>query len=78
MRERGQTLGTEGLEEHIGLYFSEGLAGLHPLAKATMENIVSVSGHKVTLGGPIGVMVITEFRCAAKYMSLNIEFSKCF
>ena len=53
----------------MGLYFSEGLAGLHPEAKATMENTISVSGHQVTLGGPSGVMVMTEFRCATKYMS---------
>ena len=60
----------------MGLYRSVGLAGLHPVTKATMENSISVSGHKVTLGGPMDVMVITELWCAAKYMSLNTELSK--
>ena len=68
MRDNGQTLGTLGLEEHIGFHFSEGLAGLHPVVKATSEKMNRVSGHKVSLGDFIVDMVITEFRGAAKYM----------
>ena len=68
MRDNGQTLGTLGLEEHIGFHFSEGLAGLHPVVKATSEKINRVSGHKVGLGDFIGDMVNIKIRSAAKYM----------
>ena len=73
VRERGQIFGTEGFEAHMGLYFSEGLTGLHPEAKATIEKITSVRGHQGTLGGLTVVIVMTEFTQTSKYMSQERE-----
>ena len=76
INERGQIFGTEGFEAHIGLYFSEGLTGLHPEANATIEKSTRGRVHQGTLGGLTVVIVMIKFTWTAKYMSQEREGAK--